>query len=429
LTAATNSSGREPLFLVISQVYVPDAASVGQHMADAAEAMARRGYRVRVLTSRNGYDDPRERYPAREQRNGVEIVRLPFSSFGKRTLAHRIVGQGLFLLQVVLHGIFTRGLCKILITTSPPMASFAALAIKVVRRVPISYWVMDLNPDQAIALGKVRPNGVAVRALRWLNARIFANAAEVIVLDRFMAERIQKQYTVEGQLEILPPWPHDEHLEPHGDKNPFRETHNPEGRFVVMYSGNHSIASPLATLIEAARRLQDDRRFLFMFVGGGQGKRAIDDAIATHGATNVLSLPYQPLNQLCYSLSTADIHVVTLGDDMVGIIHPCKIYGALAVGRPVLFLGPQPSHATDLIERFDVGWHMRQGDVESLVEKLQSAVELHDSDRAAIGQRAQAAIAKNYSKAILCEAFCDVIDPKSADYTSAVSHGAGEFAA
>ncbi len=278
---------------MISQVYVPDPASVGQHMADVAEALAGRGYRVRVLTSRCGYDDPRVRYPAREQRNGVEIVRLPFSSFGKRTLAHRIVGQGLFLLQVVLHGIFARGLCKILITTSPPMASFAALAIKAIRRVPVSYWVMDLNPDQAIALGKVRSNGIAVRALRWLNARIFANAAEVIVLDRFMAERIQKQYTVEGRLEILPPWPHDEHLQLRGDQNPFREAHNPEGRFVVMYSGNHSLASPLTTLIEAARRLEDDRRFLFMFVGGGQGKRAIDEAIATHGATNrrVASLP------------------------------------------------------------------------------------------------------------------------------------------
>ncbi len=104
-----------------------------------------------------------------------------------------------------------------------------------------------------------------------------------------------------------------------------------------------------------------------------------------------------------------------------GIIHPCKIYGALAVGRPVLFLGPRPSHATDLLDRFEVGWDVRQGEVDVLVEKLQSAIGSHDLDRAAMGQRAQAAIAKNYSKAILCEAFCDVIDPKLADDTSATS--------
>ena len=35
---------------------------------------------------------------------------------------------------------------------------------------------------------------------------------------------------------------------------------------------------------------------------------------------------------------------------MVGIIHPCKIYGAMAAARPILFLGPNPSHISDLLE-------------------------------------------------------------------------------
>ena len=53
----------KPTLLVLSQVYVPDPASVGQHMADAAQSMAARGYRVRVLTAGRGYDDPSVKYP------------------------------------------------------------------------------------------------------------------------------------------------------------------------------------------------------------------------------------------------------------------------------------------------------------------------------------------------------------------------------
>ena len=56
--------------LVISQVYPPDPAAVGQHLADAAEAMVRRGWRVVVYTAGRGYDDPSIRYPAREMRAG-----------------------------------------------------------------------------------------------------------------------------------------------------------------------------------------------------------------------------------------------------------------------------------------------------------------------------------------------------------------------
>ena len=41
---------RKPRLLVLSQVYPPDPASVGQHMGDAAEEMVRRGWDVKVLT-------------------------------------------------------------------------------------------------------------------------------------------------------------------------------------------------------------------------------------------------------------------------------------------------------------------------------------------------------------------------------------------
>ena len=63
-----------------------------------------------------------------------------------------------------------------------------------------------------------------------------------------------------------------------------------------------------------------------------------------------MSLPYQPIAELKYSLTAADVHVVSLGEGMVGIIHPCKVYGAMTAGRPILFLGPRPSHVSDLLE-------------------------------------------------------------------------------
>jgi len=65
----------KPSFLVISQIFVPDPASVGQHVADAAAEMAWRGYRTIVYTSARGYEDPSRRYPASEGHDGVEVRR------------------------------------------------------------------------------------------------------------------------------------------------------------------------------------------------------------------------------------------------------------------------------------------------------------------------------------------------------------------
>jgi glycosyltransferase involved in cell wall biosynthesis len=397
-------------FLVLSQVYPPDPASVGQHMANAAAEMAHRGYRVVTICSGRGYDDPSKKYKPRETLDGVDVRRVPLASFGKRTILIRLLGQSLFLLQAFGRAVFLRNLTGILVSTSPPMCSIIALAISYIRGVPITYWAMDINPDQAVVMGKARAGSVPVRMFDWLNRRILGRAAAVVTLDRFMADRLLRKRDVTATLHVMPPWPHDDQL---GDiaheTNPFRKEHGLDGRFVVMYSGNHSPANPLGTLLEAAGRVRNDPRFVFMFIGGGQAKKDVEKAIA-EGGTNIRSLPYQPLESLKYSLSAADLHVVSVGDDVVGIVHPCKIYGAMSVGRPVLTFGPTPCHISELVEKHDVGVHVAHGQTEAAAAALRRFADMPVPDRSEMGRRAQRAVVDELSKSVLCGAFCDVAE-------------------
>lgn len=178
---------------------------------------------------------------------------------------------------------------------------------------------------------------------------MLARARAVIVLDRFMADRILAKSDVRDRLTVLPPWPNEDHVVP---GNPLRREHGLEGKFVVMYSGNHGPSNPLTTVLNAAVQLRDDPRFAFVFVGGGIGKSEVD---AVAGPT-ILSLPYQPLESLRYSLSAADVHLMTIGDGVVGIVHPCKVYGAMTGVRPILLVGPEQSHVGDLLAREQIGW-------------------------------------------------------------------------
>ena len=197
-----------PAFLIISQVYVPDPASVGQHVADAAAEMARRGYRVIVYASARGYDDPSQRYPSSELRDGVEVRRLPLSSFGKSSIVVRLVAQWIFLAQAIVRGVLTQNLVGLMVSTSPPFCGVAGVAIGLVRRCKVNYWVMDLNPDQMIALGRITERSLPARVFRAFNRAILRRADDVIVLDRFMAERVNKTADVASKLSIMPPWPH-----------------------------------------------------------------------------------------------------------------------------------------------------------------------------------------------------------------------------
>jgi glycosyltransferase involved in cell wall biosynthesis len=283
-----------------------------------------------------------------------------------------------------------------------------------------------------------------VLALDWLNRRILKRADSIIALDRFMVERMEAKLTrpeaeLRRPITIIPPWPMDDYLEavPHSE-NQFRKEQRWEDKFVVMYSGNHSLVHPLDTILDAAEALRDDPRFLFAFIGGGKGKQAVEDRVAElniescslnegsattnnkqQTTSNLISLPYQPLDQIRYSLSAADLHIVSLGNNMSGIVHPCKIYGALSIGRPVLTLGPKVSYLSDMIESRGlrseigetarIGWSIEHGDVDAAVAALKEAADQTQQARTTIGQSAEEVARERFSREQLVAQFLDIV--------------------
>ncbi len=403
--------------LLISQVYVPDPAAVGTHFADVAEEMARRGWKVKVLTSARAYEDPSIRFPGRETRAGTDIRRFPLSSFGKRSIAVRLLAQAIFMTQALVSAIFTRELSVVVVSTSPPFAGFAGVILKMFTGTPFVWWVMDLNPDQLVAAGKLSESNYLVRLFEWMNRVTLRKASAVIALDQFMATRLEKKAAPAGELLIVPPWASASLKPSEGDslagftdrQQAFREQHRIADKFVVMYSGNHALQHPLQTLLGAAALLEDNEGIVFVFIGGGAGKEQVNERVAA-GAANILSLPYQPVDMLDASLGAADLQVVSMGDEVVGIVHPCKIYGAMAVGKPLLFFGPEESHAGEIVEDNKIGWRIDHGDVTAAATAICRARTMSPQDRIALGRKAAAVLASKFDRADLLKRVCEELE-------------------
>lgn len=364
----------QPLrILVFCQVYAPDPTGVGQYMTDACEALASRGHDVTVLTSARAYEDATLRFPRREERAGVHVRRLGLSSFGRRALPVRALAALLFGVQCLFAGALRERPDAVLFTTAPPMIGLFALVVAWMRRASLIFWAMDLNPDQLVALGRLSENSLLARGMRVFNCIVYARCSGLIALDRFMADRLVLAGARRPAAHVCRLWPAVGDLHPvPRETNEFRARHGLTGRVVVMYSGNQTPSNPLDTLLAAAVALRADNRFRFVFVGGGGLAERIDQTCRGHGLESVLLLPYQPRETLAESLSAGDVHVVSLGDRMVGIIHPCKVYNALAVGRPLLYFGPPTSHVTDLLDGHEVGWRVAHGDVAAAVAVLRA---------------------------------------------------------
>jgi glycosyltransferase involved in cell wall biosynthesis len=460
--------------LLLNQTFYPDVMATGQHLAELAVALAERGHQVTVVTGRRAYDEPEKLFPARETWRGVRIFRVFSTRFGKRAKWRRAADFASFILFGCARLACLPRQDVVVALTTPPLISFIGAWRAKLWRAKFCYWVMDLNPDEAVAAGWLRADSFMGKMLERMSRFSFRRADRIIALDRFMRDRIAAKGIAPEIIAVLPPWSHDREVRfDAAGREQFRKAHGLQDKFVVMYSGNHSPVHPLDTLMEAAEKLQADASVVFCFVGGGsEFKRvqrwaerpgevenqtsrakagevslleygidstgqAISRASAGEGAnqtsqaevdsgqeaegekqgagigstsprsspqrgegglpstlnsqpstgklSNVLCLPYQPLNQLAASLSAADAHVVVMGEAMLGLVHPCKIYNILAVGAPVIYIGPQPSHVTEILNRLGDEYpaiQVRHGQADLLADQIQSL-----RQRGSAGQR------------------------------------------
>jgi colanic acid biosynthesis glycosyl transferase WcaI len=335
--------------LLLNQCFYPDVMATAQHLTDLALGLAGEGHEVTVVTSDRGYDNPSMRFPRREVWRGIRIVRISSLALGKQSRIRRALNFASFLIHCSLRLLLLPRFDVVVALTSPPLISFLGSVFVRLKGGKFFFWVMDLNPDEAVAAGWLTRDSLPARVLDGLLRYSLRKAERIIALDHFMKERIVAKGIAETSVVVLPPWAHDDTVKfSREGGEAFRREHHLDDKFVVMYAGNHSPCHPLDTLVKAARELSHRQDIVFCFVGGGSEQQMVKDFASQNQLANILCLPYQPFDRLSASLSAADLHAVVMGDEFVGIVHPCKLYNILTIGIPFVYIGPTPSHVTEI---------------------------------------------------------------------------------
>lgn len=385
--------------LLLNQCFYPDVMATAQQLTHLALGLVERGHQVTIIAGDRGYDDPATRFTRRETWQGITIIRIPSLALGKQSKWRRAGNFASFLIHCSLRLLLLPRFDVVVGLTSPPLISVLGSLFVRMKGGRFIFWVMDLNPDEAIAAGWLKEKSLAAKILNSFLRYSLRNASRVIVLDRFMKQRIMKKGISEERITVLPPWAHgDAVCFDETGRWAFRERHNLSQSFVVMYSGNHSPCHPLNTLLEAALRLAGKSEIAFCFVGGGTEQAKVKAFAARHRLNGVSSLPYQPLKYLAGSLSAADLHTVVMGDGFSGIVHPCKVYNILSVGVPLLYIGPPESPITDIAAQATNGFAIysaRHGEVDRVVDHILKASEQKKSLNAGTCSELAAKFAKD----------------------------------
>lgn len=363
--------------LLLNQCFYPDHVSTAQHLTDLALGLVEAGHEVTVVASSRGYDNPELRFPAQENWKEISIRRIWTPGLGKRSKLRRFTDFACFWLSATLILLRLPRFDVTVCLTSPPLISTLGTLIAVLKGGAVVPWVMDLNPDEAVAAGWLRKGGLMERTLSLFQRWSFRRAARIMVLDRFMAKLLEAKGVHSALLHVDPPWSYEDAVRYDvTQRDAFRAEHGLTNKFVVMYSGNHSPCHPLDTVLAGAEQLAQDERIHFVFIGGGSEFSKVKNFARDHALRNMLCLPYQPMETLSASLSAADMHLVVMGNAFAGIVHPCKVYNILLLGMAFLAVCPAECHLTDLADRVPDSRYarcLRHGDVTEFAKAVTAA--------------------------------------------------------
>ncbi len=398
--------------LIITQVFYPDTAATAQHLIDLAISLRRRGHEVTAFTSRFSYENPNIIYPKIEQKEGIYIHRIRNTGWGKRNILTRVLDFLSFNLLLLNKLCFTASsdFDIMLGMTSPPLVSFIGILIAKWKKWKFYYWTMDLQPELSIQSGLMEKDSLVAKVFTKMGDYIFKHSDKIIVLDRYMAEHIINRGASKENISMIPVWPVMDRVY-EGDRlaNPYRKANQFGEKIVIMYSGNHSYVHPLDTILESAKICATNEKLLFVFVGEGVRKKEVIEFRKKHQLNNIVSLPYEPRNNIYNSLGASDFQLVILGAGQVGYTHPNKIYGAMFIGKPFIYIGPPESHIADIAVQCPGNISVRPGDSKLLAEKLMKLA--NDNDiKAETGKQNREFALKHFNPDSLREKMASLFD-------------------
>jgi colanic acid biosynthesis glycosyl transferase WcaI len=392
--------------LFINQCYWPDHVATAQILADLAEELAARGHEVSVLCSRNPYTGGSAAFAKQEHHNGVLIRRVATLGYGKKSGAKgRTLDYLSFHLMALLRCVRLPAPDVVITLTSPLLVGVVGWLMAGLKRTKHIHWCMDLFPDTGVLFGMVKENGPAHRMCVFFTRRYLRSARAVFALSSYMADRIRRYGVRADRLHIVPVWAAGASLRPIArPANEFIKSHRLEDRFVVMFSGNLELGGDIDTLVGALRELRDERELMFVLISEGPRFEEFRTRCARASLSNVLCLPYQPRGRLAHSLSAGDVHIVTNKKGLSGLRVPCKTYGILAVGRPIVYIGEPHSEAADLIRDHELGFVVQEGDVSGVAAAIRT-LQGDARRRQEISVRARALFEAEYDATVVIDSF------------------------
>ncbi len=371
-------------------------------------SLVERGHQVTLITAFPNYpigriyDGYKQRLWQREEKYGVQIVRLPVYPDHSRSSLRRMLTYFSYAFSATLLAPFFVGSPEILWVYHPPLTiSIPAMWISLLRRIPFVYEIQDMWPETVAASGMM-DKSLVIRMLGALAKFAYKRAAAITVISKGFKTNLIGKGVPEAKITVIPNWG-DDHIYNPVERDPaFGEQYGLSGRFNVMFAGTMGPAQNLHTVIDAAEKLKDLHDVQFVFIGDGIDLPDLKAAAAEKQLTNVLFIDRQPAACMPQFFAWGDVMLVQLRNDpLFHMTIPSKTLAYLACG--CFIVCAVPGDGSEVVEQAGAGFTCPPDNAQALAETIRRAYALPAAERQAMGQAGRAAFLERFNRAYLVD--------------------------
>lgn len=362
--------------VVVYQYYQPTNAPGHSLIYNWTQHLAECGHDVTVVAGEIGYmqcvkpNMPWYRRIIRKEQIGkVQVCRTLTYSQLHRSYLGRLLGFISFSISCPMALLF-RKKPDLIIGSSPPIFPiFSTWLVCKLRRIPFIMEVRDLWPESAIQMGILK-NKPLIKIMTWMEKILYSRARTIIALTDGIRNNICERGWPKDKVALVRCGVDTTELYPDIEAGlEIRKRYNLEGKKIVLYFGALGEANNISVILRAAKHLKQKDDIVFMLVGDGMQRKAIEQAVEKMKLTNLMLHKAVPKDHARAYINAADLCLVTLLDiPLFDGALPTKLFDYMACNKPVLC--SVAGEAKRLIDEAQAGFMFAPNDEKQLADLI-----------------------------------------------------------
>lgn len=366
--------------------------------------LVRRGHELTILTGTPSYPDRKlftdfRENPGRfDEYEGARVVRVPMLPRG-RGGARLMLNYITFALSASLLGpwrLRRRQFDVIFVyEPSPITVGIPAAVMRAVKKIPLSFWVLDLWPETLQAVGVVRSKWL-LQLVGKLVSGIYRRCDLILAQSKSFVPQIARYASEGARIEYFPSW--SESIFGIQGVLPAPEVSLQPGCFNIMFAGNIGDAQDFPAILAAAEALKAHPNIRWLIVGDGRLAGWVADEIKKRSLdASVLMLGRYPVERMPSFFKHADALLISLKDEPIfAMTIPGKLQSYLAAGIPILAM--LNGEGAEVVQAAQAGLACPAGDYQVLAESVLKLSRMPLEERKKMGMKGAAAGADEFGR-------------------------------